>query len=77
MVFDTELEAQKEIADNQITRLQQFIDGEREFDDAMQVDEYVVPVEVLANGKVREVKSKPTKPQSVKMCLVLRSAESK
>jgi hypothetical protein len=44
IVFETELEAQKEIVDNQITRLQQFLDGERDFEDAMAVEEYVVPV---------------------------------
>jgi hypothetical protein len=52
VVFETELEAQREIVDNQITRLQQFLDGEREFEDAMSVDEYVVPVTVHPNGVV-------------------------
>jgi hypothetical protein len=44
VVFATELEAQKEIVDNQMTRLQQFLDGEREYEDAIEVEEYVVPV---------------------------------
>src|SRR5436190_11070653 len=44
VVFATELEAQKEIADYQMTRLQQFLDGHREFEDAIEVEEYVVPV---------------------------------
>ncbi len=52
VVFDTELEAQKEIVDNQMTRLQQCLDGEREFDDAMTVEEYVVPVTVHAGGVI-------------------------
>lgn len=51
-VFSTELEAQREIADFMMTRLQQFIDGERDFDDAITVEEYVVEVEVLADGKI-------------------------
>jgi hypothetical protein len=50
VVFETELEAQKEIVDNQITRLQQFLDGERDFDDAITVEEYVVPVTVYPDG---------------------------
>ena len=50
VVFETELEAQKEIADHEIRRLQHFLDGERDFDDAITVEEYVVPVTVLADG---------------------------
>jgi hypothetical protein len=50
VVFETELEAQKEIVDNQMTRLQQFLDGERDFDDAITVEEYVVPVTVHPDG---------------------------
>ncbi len=52
IVFATELEAQKEIIDNQITRLQQFLDGEREYGDAIEVEEYVVPVTVHPDGKI-------------------------
>jgi len=43
-IFATELEAQREIVDYQMTRLQQFLDGEREFDDAMTVDEFITQV---------------------------------
>ena len=50
VVFETELEAQKEIADYAMTRLRQFIDGERDFDDAITVEEYVVPVSVYPDG---------------------------
>ena len=49
-VFPTELEAQREIADYMMTRLQQFIDGERDFEDAVTVEEYVVEVDVLPDG---------------------------
>jgi hypothetical protein len=52
VVFTTELEAQKEIVDNQIPRLQQFLDGEREYEDAIEVEEYVVPVTVHPDGKI-------------------------
>jgi hypothetical protein len=50
VVFETELEAQKEIVDNQLIRLQQFLDGERDYDDAITVEEYVVPVTVHPDG---------------------------
>lgn len=52
MVFETESEAQKEIVDNQMTRLQQFLDGEREYEDAIEVDEYIVPVTVHPDGVI-------------------------
>lgn len=51
-VFKAELEAQREIADNAITRLQEFIAGEREFEDAMTVEEYIVPVDVYPDGSI-------------------------
>jgi hypothetical protein len=50
IIFDTELEAQREIVDYQMTRLQQFLDGEREFEDAIETEEYVVPVTLQPNG---------------------------
>ena len=49
-VFPTELEAQREIADAMMIRLQEFIDGERDFEDAMTVEEYVVEVDVRPDG---------------------------
>lgn len=51
-VFKTEIEAQREIADNAMTRLKEFIDGEREFEDAMTVEEYVVSVDVNPDGSI-------------------------
>ena len=50
IVFETELEAQKEIVDHTMIRLQQFLDGERDYDDAITVEEYVVPVTVHPDG---------------------------
>lgn len=50
VVFGSELEAQKEIVDHQMTRLRQFLDGERDFDDAIMVEEYVVPVTLHPDG---------------------------
>lgn len=51
-IFKTEIEAQREIADFVMTRLQEFIDGERDFEDAMTVEEYVVPVDVNPDGSI-------------------------
>jgi len=52
IVFATELEAQKEIVDNQMTRLRQFLDGEKDYEDAITVEEYVVPVSVHPDGVI-------------------------
>ena len=52
VVFATELEAQREIADNQLTRIQQFLDGERDFDDAISTDEFILPVKVWTDGRI-------------------------
>jgi hypothetical protein len=52
VVFETELAAQREMVDHQIMRLQQFLDGERDFEDAMTVQEYVVPVTVHPDGVI-------------------------
>jgi len=54
VVFETELEAQKEIVVYALIRLQQFLDGERDFDDAITVEEYVVPVQVDLQGKITD-----------------------
>ena len=51
-VFNTRREAELEIVDSLQMRLQQFIDGERDFDDAITVEEYVVPIEVLPDGTI-------------------------
>ena len=52
VVFPTVTEAQREIADNTITRLQQFLDGERDFDDAITVAEFIRPVTRHPDGIV-------------------------
>lgn len=49
-IFETELEAQREIASFMITRLEQFLEGERDFEDAITVEEYVVEVDVYPDG---------------------------
>lgn len=35
-----------------MTRLQQFLDGEREYEDAISVEEYIVPVTLYSDGKI-------------------------
>lgn len=52
LVFDTEVEAQREIVDNLMTRLRQFLDGERDYEDAITVEEYVFPVSVYPDGVI-------------------------
>lgn len=52
VVFATELEAQREIADHQLIRIQQFLDGERDFDDAITTDEFVLLVDVWPDGRI-------------------------
>ena len=54
IIFNTELEAQREIVDNQITRFQQFLDGERDYEDAITVEEYVVPVTLHSDGTITD-----------------------
>jgi len=52
VVFETELKAQREIADNQITRIQEFLDGHRDFEDAITTEEFVLPVDVWPDGRI-------------------------
>lgn len=51
-VSPTEVEAQREIVDLMMIRLQQFLDGERDFDDAVTLEEYVVEVDVCPDGTI-------------------------
>ncbi len=51
-VFAMRLEAEREIADNMMTRLREFMDGDRDFEDAMTVEEYIVEVDVLPDGSI-------------------------
>lgn len=52
VVFTTELDAQREIADTLLTLIRQFLDGEREFHDAITTDEFVLPIEVWPDGSI-------------------------
>ena len=53
-VFATRIEAEREVIDNLITRLQEFVDGERDLDDAMMIEEYIVEVDLLPDGSVAD-----------------------
>jgi hypothetical protein len=44
LLFPTEREAQMEIVDRMMTKLEEFVSGERDFDDAVALDEYVLEV---------------------------------
>jgi hypothetical protein len=52
LLFPSEREAQIEMADRMITKLQEFIDGERDFDDAVALDEHVLEVFRSGDGKI-------------------------
>ena len=54
VVYATELEAQREIVEFAIDRLHQFLDGEREFGDAISVEDYIVRVDVLPDGSITD-----------------------
>jgi hypothetical protein len=52
VVYATLEAAQREIADDVMEKLRQFLEGEREFEDAMTVEDYILPVDVLPDGSI-------------------------
>lgn len=52
VVYPTLEAAQREIADDVIEHLRQFLEGERDFEDAMTVEDYILPVDVLPDGSI-------------------------
>ena len=54
VVFETELEAQREIVDSLMIHLEQFLDGQRDYEDVITVEEYVVPVTVHPDGTITD-----------------------
>jgi hypothetical protein len=52
VIYATELEAQREIVDSLMEHIQQFLEGEREFDDAITVEDFILPVDVWSNGSI-------------------------
>jgi hypothetical protein len=52
VVFWTIELAQREIVEDLVDRLQEFLDGERPLEDALTVEDYILPVNVLPNGSI-------------------------
>lgn len=52
VVFPTEIEAQREIADDLMEHVRQFLAGEREFEDAITTDDFILPVDVWLDGSI-------------------------
>lgn len=52
VVYPTLEAAQREIADDVMEKLGQFLEGGRDFDDAMTVEDYILPVVVLPDGSI-------------------------
>ncbi len=52
VVYPTLGAAQREIADDVMEKLRQFLEGQRDFEDAMTVEDYILPVDVLPDGSV-------------------------
>ena len=53
VIYATERAAQIEIAEMVVEHLQQFIAGEREFDDALTTGDFILPVEVWPDGTIQ------------------------
>ena len=51
-IYGTLDEAQREFVEGIIERLEQFLSGEREFCDAMTIEEYIAEVDVYADGSI-------------------------
>lgn len=52
IVYATELEAQREIADHHLTLIQQFLDDQRDFEDALTVEDFILPINVWPDGRI-------------------------
>lgn len=52
VIYPTLEAAQREIADDLIERLGEFLEHERDFDDAITVEDYILPVTVLPDGSI-------------------------
>jgi hypothetical protein len=58
IIFETELAAQREIADHRIALLREFLDGQWDYEGAITVDEFVMPVTVQPNGSFKDKRGK-------------------
>jgi hypothetical protein len=65
VVYETQLEAQREIADILMTRLQEFLDGHRDFEDAVETEDYIVEVDLYSDGSIVDEAGRRFKPSDV------------
>ena len=61
-VFASRAEAEREIVDNLMTRLHEYLAGEREFEDAITIEEYVVDVDVWPDGTISDEQGNEFRP---------------
>lgn len=52
IIYESKLAAQREIAGHHLTVIQQFLDGTRDYDDAMKVEDFVLPVDIWSDGSI-------------------------
>jgi hypothetical protein len=52
VTYATERDAQTEIVDDLQARLHQFVMGERDFEDAVTIEEFILPVDVRCDGSI-------------------------
>lgn len=52
VVYATQAEAERVIAEDVICRCRQYLDGERTFDDAMTIEEYILRIERRHDGSI-------------------------
>ena len=55
VIFATREEAEFEIIDFVSDRFEEYLDGKRDLEDAMTIEEFVVGVEVMEDGTVRRL----------------------
>jgi len=56
-IYPTRIEAERDIVDTLMTRLEEFNEGQRDFEDAIHVEEYVLKIALLANGAIQTLDS--------------------
>ena len=54
VVFETRLDAERAIAGSMMTRLREFLDGRRGFENAMTIEEYITEVDVFQDGSITD-----------------------
>lgn len=54
VVYATRVEAEREIAEDLIDRLRDFLAGELEFEEAMDIEEFIVEVSVFPDGSITD-----------------------